>query len=189
MARLHNAQPFPVLSVPAVGGGTVSLPSDLAGFYGVVLIYRGSWCPYCNTQLAAFSRAHDTLAELNVKVVALSVDNEDTSTELVNKRRLGFPVGHSADADTVAAAVGAYVNDNPRYLQSTGFVLAPDGTVLLAVYSSGAIGRLVATMSSASFDICSSIHGRSEPGVNNTPSHIPRWPAQSDLVGDQCRDC
>ncbi len=43
----------------------------------------------------------------------------------------------------MAAATGAYVNDDPRYLQSTGFVLAPDGTVVTAVYSSGPIGRLV----------------------------------------------
>jgi hypothetical protein len=35
------------------------------------------------------------------------------------------------------------VNDDPHYLQSTGFILAPDGSVLTAVYSSAAIGRLV----------------------------------------------
>ncbi|MFN2522262.1 MAG: hypothetical protein ABR614_02985 [Mycobacteriales bacterium] len=29
-------------------------------------------------------------------------------------------------------------------MQSTGFVLAPDGSVVTAVYSSGAIGRLLA---------------------------------------------
>ena len=39
---------------------------------------------------------------------------------------------------------GAYVYDDPHYLQSTGFVLAPDGTVRVAAYSSDAIGRLVA---------------------------------------------
>ncbi|MEE6178308.1 peroxiredoxin family protein [Mycobacterium sp. 050134] len=144
MARLDNGQPFPALDIPAVGGGTISLPGDLAGCYGVILIYRGAWCPYCNAQLAAFSRALDVLTGLGVKVVALSVDDEDTSAALVAKRRLLFPVGHSADADKVAAAVGAYVNDDPHYLQSTGFILAPDGTVSLAVYSSGAIGRLVA---------------------------------------------
>ncbi len=144
MSRLNYGQQFPALEVPAVGGGTISLPGDLAGSYGVVLIYRGSWCPYCNAQLAAFSRAFDTLTELRVKVVALSVDDEETSTELVSKRKLRFPVGHSADADKVAAVTGAYVNDDPHYLQSTGFILAPDGTVRLAVYSSGAIGRLVA---------------------------------------------
>ncbi len=144
MSRLNYGQRFPALEVPAVGGGTMSLPDDLAGSYGVILIYRGSWCPYCNAQLAAFSRAVDTLSELGVKVVAFSVDNEDTSAALVAKRKLRFPVGHSADADKVAVTIGAYVNADPHYLQSTGFILAPDGTVRLAVYSSGAIGRLVA---------------------------------------------
>jgi peroxiredoxin len=144
MSRLHNGQPFPPLEVPAVGGGTISLPDDLAGSYGVVLIYRGSWCPYCNAQLAAFSRALDALTELGVKVVALSVDDDETSAAFVAKHKLRFPVGHSADAGKVAAATGAYVNDDPRYLQSTGFVLAPDGTVLVAVYTSNTIGRLVA---------------------------------------------
>ena len=144
MPLLHNGQQFPSLVVPVVGGGTISLPGDLAGSYGVVLIYRGSWCPYCNAQLATFSRALDALTELGVKVAALSVDDEQTSAALIAKHKLRFPVGHSADAGKVAAATGAYVNDGPRYLQSTGFVLAPDGTVRVAVYSSDAIGRLVA---------------------------------------------
>lgn len=143
MARLNNGQRFPNLQVPAVGGGTLNLPDDLAGQFGVVLIYRGSWCPYCNAQLAAFQRASDTLAQLGVRVVALSSDDEETSRQLVASRRLSFPVGHSADIATVAEATGAYVNDEPHHLQSTGFVLAPDGTVVTAVYSSGAIGRLV----------------------------------------------
>jgi peroxiredoxin len=142
-ALVHNGQVFPRLEIPAVGGGTIDLPRDLADSFGVVLIYRGSWCPYCNAQLASFSRAGDKLAKLGVKVVALSVDDEATSAALVAKHHLGFPVGHSADADNVAAATGAYTNQDPRYLQSTGFVLAPAGTVLTAVYSSGAIGRLV----------------------------------------------
>ena len=143
MPHLHNGDPFPSLSAPLVGGGRVSLPDDLAGSYGIVLIYRGSWCPYCNAQLASFSRAGGARAELDARVVALSVDDEPTAAALVAKHNLGFPVGHSVDAAQVAAATGAYVNDDPRYLQSTGFVLAPDGTVLTAVYSSAAIGRLV----------------------------------------------
>ncbi|WP_228815553.1 hypothetical protein [Nocardia puris] len=60
------------------------------------------------------------------------------------KHALSFPVGYGADAEKVAAATGAYVNEDPRYLQSTAFVLAPDGTVKVAVYSSDAIGRFVA---------------------------------------------
>ena len=36
-----------------------------------------------------------------------------------------------------------FVNDAPRYLQSTGFVLDREGRGIVSVYSSGAIGRLV----------------------------------------------
>lgn len=143
MSRLENGQKFPSLELPLVGGGTVSLPEDLAGNYGVVLVYRGSWCPYCNAQLAAFSRAKEDLDAAGIKVVTLSVDDEATSAELVAKRRLNFSVAHSADPGGVAAAIGCYVNDEPRYLQSTGFILDPDGSVLTAVYSSGALGRLL----------------------------------------------
>ena len=56
---------------------------------------------------------------------------------------LTFPVGHSADARAVAQITGAFVNPDPVYLQSTGFVLDPAGRVVVSVYSSGAIGRLV----------------------------------------------
>ena len=136
-------------AVPLAGGPRCWRWHDLAAgrprrSYGVVLIYRGSWCPYCNAQLAAFSRALDALTELGVKVVALSVDDEETSAGLAAKHKLRFPVGHNADAGQVAAVTGAYVNDQPHYLQPAGFVLAPDGTVRVAVYSSDAIGRLVA---------------------------------------------
>ena len=143
MTLLQNGSHFPHLEVSRVGGGVLRLPEDLAGAFGVVLFYRGSWCPYCNAQLSAFARAHDDLRAAGIGVSALSVDDEETSAALVAGRRLPFPVGHSADADAVAAATGAYVNDEPHHLQSTGFVLDPGGHVVTAVYSSAAIGRLM----------------------------------------------
>ena len=91
---------------------------------------RGSWCPYCNAQLAAFARAAGKLDELEIRVVALSIDNKADAATLVEKHRLNFPVGYGVDADRIATLTGAYVNDGPRYLQSTGFVLDPDGKVL-----------------------------------------------------------
>lgn len=144
MTRLQNGQVFPALEVPAVGGGTISIPQSLRGSYGVVLIYRGAWCPYCQAQLGAFQRASQKLADAGIKVVALSVDDEAATRSTIEKFKLSFPVGHSADADKVASITGAYTNESPRYLQSTGFLLAPDGKILNAVYSSGPIGRLVA---------------------------------------------
>jgi peroxiredoxin len=144
MTRLQNGQTFPTFDVPTVGGGTISIPQSLRGSYGVVLIYRGGWCPFCQAQLAGFQRASEKLAATGIKVVALSVDNEATTAGTVEKHKLSFPVGHSADVDKVAAITGAYTNEAPRYLQATGFVLAPEGKILNAVYSSGPLGRLVA---------------------------------------------
>ena len=143
MTLLHPGEKFPALTVTPTDGNTLELPDALAGHFGVVLFYRGSWCPYCNAQLRAFQRAADSLAELDVRVVALSVDDEATTAELVAKLGLTFPVGHSADARAVAEATGAFVNPEPAFLQSTGFVLDPTGGVVVSVYSSGAIGRLV----------------------------------------------
>lgn len=143
MPVLHPGEKFPQLSMSLTDGTTLTVPDAFAGGFGVVLFYRGSWCPYCNAQLRAFERAADTLGSLGVKVAALSVDDEQTTAALVAKHALTFPVGHSADARVVAGLTGAFVNDDPVYLQSTGFVLDPAGAVVVSVYSSGAIGRLV----------------------------------------------
>ena len=143
MTLLNPGDQFPDLTVTLPGGDSLRLPDALAGSFGVVLFYRGSWCPYCNAQLRAFQRVSEKLAEVGAKVVALSVDDEATTQELIAKNGLTFPVGHSADARAVAEITGAFVNDDPTYLQSTGFVLDPNGRVIVSVYSSGAIGRLV----------------------------------------------
>src|SRR5262249_43297201 len=125
-------------TVALPGGESLALPDALAGDYGVVLLYRGSWCPYCNAQLRAFQRAQD---KLGARIVALSTDDEATTRALIDKHRLTFPVGHSADPHPLHETLGAFEGDG--YVQSTGFVLDPQGRVIVSVYSSGAIGRLV----------------------------------------------
>ena len=142
-ALLKPGDRFPAITVTPVDAPTVDLPDALAGHFAVVLFYRGSWCPYCNAQLRAFQRATGKLDDLGVKVVALSVDDGATTRELIAKHGLTFPVGHSADAAAMHEATGAFVNPDTTYLQSTGFVLDPEGKVIVNVYSSGAIGRLV----------------------------------------------
>jgi hypothetical protein len=52
-------------------------------------------------------------------------------------------MGYGVDARSFSAATGAFVNTSPEFLQSTGFVLDHAGRVLVGVYSSGPIGRLV----------------------------------------------
>jgi len=143
MTVLQPGDPFPSLTVALPGGRALRLPDALAGHFGVVLYYRGSWCPHCNAQLSAFQRSLDNLADADISVVALPVDDEATTGDLITRHRLRFPVGHSADAAAITRATGAFVNPGPPYPQSTGFLLDPGGRVIVSAYSSGAIGRPV----------------------------------------------
>jgi peroxiredoxin len=143
MPLLTPGDQFPRLTITTAEGEELILPDAFAGDFAVVLFYRGAWCPYCNAQLRAFERASQTLADTGIRVVALSVDDQEATAALVAKHKLTFPVGYGADAPAVAALTGAFVNPDPVYLQSTDFVLDPAGNVVVSVYSSGAIGRIV----------------------------------------------
>jgi peroxiredoxin len=143
MPLLQPRDTFPRLTLNIPGAQAIQVPGSLAGEFGVVLLNRGAWCPYCAAQLRAFQRAGQSLAQAGVRVAALWVDDEQTTAEFTAKHGLTFPLGHSADARAVAERTGAFVNEDPLYLQSTGFVLDPQGKVIVGVYSSGAIGRLV----------------------------------------------
>jgi peroxiredoxin len=143
MPQLNPGDHFPPITITPVDAEAIDLPDALAGHFAVILFNRGAWCPYCTAQLRAFQRDLEKLDGLDVKVVSLSVDDEATARELISKHRLTFPVAHSADAAAIHEVTGAFVNTDPVYLQSTGFVLDPDGNVVVSVYSTGAIGRLV----------------------------------------------
>jgi len=73
-----------------------------------------------------------SLANVEAARVTAQVLDEESSAWL---NRLG-----AAGAERLT---GAFVNPDPVYLQSAGFVLDPGGNVVVSVYSSGAIGRLV----------------------------------------------
>ena len=143
MPLLSRGDSFPALSLTPPDSLALTLRGAFGGEWGVVLFFRGSWCPYCNAQLRAFQRASATLAEAGIKIAALSVDDQPTTAALIAKHGLTFPVWHSADARAIADLTGAFVNPDPVYLQSTGFVLNPSGQVVVSVYSSGAIGGLL----------------------------------------------
>ena len=143
MKLLHPGDAFPPLEVSLPGGDKLELPDAVSGAYAVVLLFRGSWCPFCNAQLRAFQLAQDRLAGVGVRVVALSADDEASTRTMIANHGLTFPVGHGADAVALNEAVGAFVSGDPPYVESTGFVLDPAGRIVVSVHSSGAIGRLL----------------------------------------------
>lgn len=56
---------------------------------------------------------------------------------------LTFPVGYGLPLKPTASTLGAFYEERRGILQSTDFVVKPDRTIMVALYSSGPIGRLV----------------------------------------------
>ena len=76
-------------------------------------------------------------------MVALSVDSEKDAQKMVDRHTLTFPVLYGLNAREIMATIGGYINEEPLFLHPSGFILRPNGTIVLLVQSSGAIGRLV----------------------------------------------
>lgn len=144
--RLDTGDAFPAMTLDLPGGRQFRVPDAFDHPYQVVLIYRGHWCPYCQAQLRSFQAGLARLEEEDIGVIAASVDDEAHSASMAESLGLTFPVAHGLPVVETARTLGAYYEAAPThtapYLQSTGFVLGPDRRILLALYSSGAIGRL-----------------------------------------------
>jgi peroxiredoxin len=138
---------FPTLELVLTDERRLLLPRDLSHPYTVVLINRGAWCPFCVAQLRAFQSGLARLEEEGIGVLSLSADTREHAAALVAEHRIEFPVAWGASIDVLSGALGVYYEPRPRegapHLHAAGFLLGPGGTVLLAVYSSGPIGRLV----------------------------------------------
>jgi peroxiredoxin len=142
--RLTVGEPFPAVTAPLVGGGRIELPSEVSDGWAVLLFYRGHWCPYCRKQLDDFQRNVERFRSADVRVVALSADPEDEAANTVDEHGIDFPVAYGLEPAWARDTLGTYLGEDDAFIQATGFVLAPGGRTMLAVYSSGAVGRLVA---------------------------------------------
>lgn len=90
-----------------------------------------------------FNRSWDVFQEAGIRVFGLAVDSLEETQQMVRELALAFPVLSELDAAEIAEKTGIYVSSqDPTFLQASGYVLKPDGTVSVAVYSTGAIGRL-----------------------------------------------
>jgi len=143
MPLLHAGDAFPTLTITPADGEPLVIPDEFAGSYSAVLFTPGSTCRSCVEQLKTFQRATARLARAGIRVAALSAEDEATTSALVAKHGITYPIGHSADVAAIAEATGAFVSLEPPRLHTTGFVLDPAGRVSISVYSCGAFGQLI----------------------------------------------
>ena len=93
--------------------------------------------------MAAFDKSHAKLSEDGIKVIAASTDPLEKAAGTVNELGLSIPVGYGLPLKATAATLGAFYEERRGILHATNFLVKPDGTIGVALYSSGPIGRLV----------------------------------------------
>jgi hypothetical protein len=71
------------------------------------------------------------------------VDTEAEAQKTIAECDISFPVAYGADSKALSEQTGCFYEERRQILHSTGYVLKPDATIAVAVYSTGPIGRLV----------------------------------------------
>ena len=71
------------------------------------------------------------------------MDTERDAQKTIEECSIDFPVGYGVDCKAISELTGCFYEERRQILHSTGYVLRPDGTIAVAVYSTGPIGRLV----------------------------------------------
>ena len=135
---------FPELDIQLISGETLKLPEGFGEGYGVLLLYRGYWWPFCSRQLAGFQSSLSAYEEEQITVIAGAVDAVEKTKEFAEKVGVTFPVAWGMDAVEISRLTGAFYDKERAYIHPANFLVRPDKTIEVASYSTGPVGRFVA---------------------------------------------
>ena len=114
-------QSLPPLEVMDIDGAPVKLNDVVAQKPTILVFYRGSWCPYCNTHLAELRNVEADLKKLGYQIVALSPDLPENLKKSVDKNELEYSL-LSDSKIAVAKALGlAFELDSETYAKYLGY--------------------------------------------------------------------
>ena len=106
MERLTPGTPAPQFTLPAAGGGTVSL-ADYAGQKVIVYFYPKASTPGCTTQACDFRDSLASLTSHGYTVLGISPDSVKALDTFTENQELTFPLLSDED-HAVAEAYGAW---------------------------------------------------------------------------------
>lgn len=126
-------------------GTAVSLKKIISKNPTVLVFYRGGWCPYCSTQLAALGQSEKEILELGYQIVGISPDNYKSLQSNQTHKDSSYSI-YSDSSATLIQAVGieyktpvatkGYIASKSKYKATDilpvpcVFVLDTDGKIL-----------------------------------------------------------
>lgn len=108
--KLNAGAPFPSISVPKLGGGTVDLGTPAEGYdWKLVVVYRGKHCPLCTRYLNELNQVLPGLNALGIDVIAVSADTESRAVEQIGQVNPAYPVGYDLTVEQMQT-LGLYIS-------------------------------------------------------------------------------
>jgi peroxiredoxin len=101
---LRAGDRFPAFQLPGATGQMVRSQELLQKGPLVISFYRGTWCPYCNLELAALQAQLADIHAAGAQLVAISPQTPDHSLTMAEKNQLQYPVLSDAGNDLARAA-------------------------------------------------------------------------------------
>lgn len=137
--------PLPVVTLPKVGGGDLTLGGE--GRWQFIVVYRGKHCPLCQSYLDGLEAQRPALEELGMEVVAVSADPAEKAEADNAAHDWNFAIGYDLGVPQMRE-LGLYVSD-PRSAEETDrpfaepalFVVRPDGNTQIIDISNAPFAR------------------------------------------------
>lgn len=98
-------QQIPSLQLTSAEGKIFDVNQALKKQPTLLILYRGGWCPYCNTHLANLRKIENELTDKGVQIFAISPDLPEYLRETDEKHQLGYTL-LSDSKMTAAKALG-----------------------------------------------------------------------------------
>lgn len=94
---LKEGDRAPLFTAKTHSGNTIRLKSLLKKGPVVLFFYRGSWCPYCNKQMAQLQDSINYIIRKGGSVVGITPETEVSMNKIILKSKASFPLIHDKE--------------------------------------------------------------------------------------------
>ena len=138
---------FPSIKLALASGGECDLASVAPGQHKLIVVYRGSFCPFCTGTLKQLEAKAAALAAAGVAVVAVSADDAATTAAFRAAQGLTLTSIAVGLGEAQARQIGVFVSDPTHYIaqkhrfaEPAYFVLNDAGEIRYSCVSSHPMG-------------------------------------------------
>ena len=118
IAPLLIGEKIPNVKLQEVSGEVIET-NTLLTKKTVLIVYRGGWCPYCNSQLADMQEIEKDILALGYQIIAISPDAPSFLKETEEKGKLGYKLMSDSNGD-FSKAIGIAFTTPEKYAKMLG---------------------------------------------------------------------